>query len=82
MDMPFLRIQKRMAVDPCYVNEDNIKYIQKYEEIAYENELREADTFSFETTVKFFNYTEQFATAMSENHKKRSIELALKRKNY
>lgn len=80
-DMPFFKIQKRMAVDPCYVNEDNIKYISQYEEVAYETELREADIFSFETTVKLFNYSERFGEIMTEDHKDRTIKLALKRKH-
>lgn len=79
-DMPFFKIQKRMAVDPCFVNEENIKYISQYEEVAYEAELREADIFSFETTIKLFNYSERFGEVMTEDHKDRTVKLALKRK--
>ena len=70
-------VQKRIAVEPCVVDEASIVYIPIYTESEYENELRSADSYLFETAVKFYNYIQMFRDELTEDHLTRSVVLAI-----
>lgn len=59
------------------MNESRLVYMEKYNEIDYEHELRMADHTSFETTVKFGNYLQRIGSQMNEDHHQRTITAAL-----